>query len=65
MFEDGVMQNPNKKNTAFGQGLSGRNCHGSLRVEAGSSGLIDQAMMNGVESQFEAIGNSELVEDIV
>jgi hypothetical protein len=50
MFKDGVTQNPNKKNTAFGQGLSGRNYHGRLRVEAGSSGLIDQAMMNGVES---------------
>ena len=27
--------------------------------------LVDQAMMDGIEGQFEAIGNAELVEDIV
>lgn len=27
--------------------------------------LIDEAVMDGVEREFEAVGNSELVEDIV
>jgi hypothetical protein len=28
-------------------------------------GLIDQAVMNGVEGEFETIGDAELVEDVV
>jgi hypothetical protein len=30
-----------------------------------SSGLIDEAVMNGVERQFEAIRDAELIENIV
>jgi len=36
-----------------------------MPVEAGDSGLVNQAMVNGVEGQFQAIGNTELVENIV
>ncbi|MFZ0213759.1 MAG: hypothetical protein WAL55_13700, partial [Candidatus Acidiferrales bacterium] len=35
------------------------------RNERRSLSLIDQAMMNGVESKFEPIGNAEFIENIV
>ena len=28
-------------------------------------GLVDQAVVDGVESKFQAVGNAELVEDVV
>jgi hypothetical protein len=40
----------------------GRACACGL---SGLLGLVDQAMVNGVESQLKAVGNAELVEDIV
>src|SRR6266849_2025259 len=35
------------------------------RLRAKSGGLIDKAMVDGVECQFEAVGNAELVENVV
>src|ERR1700685_2197935 len=36
-----------------------------MRKGLRESGLINQAVVYGVESQFEAVGNAELVEDVV
>ena len=38
---------------------------GARRAGAEESSLVNQAVMNGVEGQFQTIGNAELVEDVV
>src|SRR5216684_3386302 len=35
------------------------------RLQGRSDGLIDEAMVDGVEREFEAVGNTELVENVV
>ena len=44
------------------------NRHNCGLLDAGrarKSGLIDKAMVDGVEGQFEAVGDAELIEDVV
>src|SRR6266851_582808 len=38
---------------------------GDSRLRGRSGGLVDKAMVDGVERQFEAVGNAELVENVV
>lgn len=47
--------------------LKARNSAGNdqERLDSSRLGLIDEAMMDGVEGQLQPIGNAELIEDIV